>query len=68
VLAVLALIIVVGKSLIAFGIIMLLRFPIGTRSRWLTISASLAQIGEFSFILDCARRLAGASYLAKAGT
>jgi CPA2 family monovalent cation:H+ antiporter-2 len=47
VLAVLALI-VVGKSLIAFGIIMLLRFPIGTG---LMVSASLAQIGEFSFIL-----------------
>jgi len=47
VLAVLAMI-VVGKSLIAFGIIMLLRFPIGTG---LMVSASLAQIGEFSFIL-----------------
>jgi len=47
VLAVLALI-VVGKSLIAFAIIMLLRFPIGTG---LMVSASLAQIGEFSFIL-----------------
>jgi CPA2 family monovalent cation:H+ antiporter-2 len=47
VLAVLALIIV-GKSLIAFAIILLLRFPIGTG---LMVSASLAQIGEFSFIL-----------------
>jgi monovalent cation:H+ antiporter-2, CPA2 family len=47
VLAVLA-VIIVGKSLIAFGIIMLLRFPIGTG---LMVSASLAQIGEFSFIL-----------------
>jgi CPA2 family monovalent cation:H+ antiporter-2 len=47
VLAVLALI-VVGKSLIAFAIIMLLRFPIGTG---LMVSASLAQVGEFSFIL-----------------
>ncbi len=47
VLAVLALI-VVGKSLVAFGIIMLLRFPVGTG---LMVSASLAQIGEFSFIL-----------------
>ena len=47
VLAVLTLI-VVGKSLIAFAIIMLLRFPIGTG---LMVSASLAQIGEFSFIL-----------------
>ena len=41
-------VIVIGKSLIAFGIIMLLRFPIGTG---LMVSASLAQIGEFSFIL-----------------
>ncbi len=47
VLAVLALIIV-GKSLIAFGIVLLLRFPINTG---LMVSASLAQIGEFSFIL-----------------
>ena len=47
VLSVLALIIL-GKSLIAFAIIMLLRFPIGTG---LVVSASLAQIGEFSFIL-----------------
>ena len=47
VLTVLALIIL-GKALIAFGIIMLLRFPLGTG---LMVSASLAQIGEFSFIL-----------------
>jgi CPA2 family monovalent cation:H+ antiporter-2 len=47
VLAVLALI-VVGKSLIAFAIIMALRYPIGTG---LMVSASLAQVGEFSFIL-----------------
>jgi len=47
VLSVLALIIL-GKSLIAFAIIMLLRYPIGTG---LMVSASLAQIGEFSFIL-----------------
>ena len=47
VLAVLALI-VFGKSLIAFAIIILLRFPIATG---LMVSASLAQIGEFSFIL-----------------
>jgi CPA2 family monovalent cation:H+ antiporter-2 len=45
--AVLALI-VVGKSLIAFAIIMVLRYPVGTG---LTVSASLAQVGEFSFIL-----------------
>ncbi|MFN4016777.1 MAG: cation:proton antiporter [Reyranella sp.] len=47
VLSVLALIIL-GKSLIAFAIILLLRYPIGTG---LVVSASLAQIGEFSFIL-----------------
>jgi len=47
VLAVLALIIG-GKSLIAFVIVMLLRYPVGTG---LIVSASLAQIGEFSFIL-----------------
>ncbi len=40
--------IVVGKSLIAFGIVVLLRFPVGMG---LAVSASLAQIGEFSFIL-----------------
>ena len=47
VLAVLA-IIILGKSLAAFGIVLLLRFPAATA---LTVSASLAQIGEFSFIL-----------------
>lgn len=41
-------IIVVGKSLAAFAIVMLFGRPAGTA---LTISASLAQIGEFSFIL-----------------
>ncbi|MBO9588879.1 MAG: cation:proton antiporter [Devosia sp.] len=41
-------IIVVGKSLAAFAIVLLFRRPAGTA---LTISASLAQIGEFSFIL-----------------
>ena len=41
-------IIVVGKSLAAFMIVMAFRYPAGTA---LTISASLAQIGEFSFIL-----------------
>jgi len=41
-------IIVIGKSLAAFGIVLLFRRPVGTA---LTISASLAQIGEFSFIL-----------------
>jgi CPA2 family monovalent cation:H+ antiporter-2 len=47
VIAVLALI-VLGKSLIAFGIVLLLRYPVGMG---LLVSASLAQIGEFSFIL-----------------
>ncbi len=42
------LIILVGKSLAAFGIVRL--FGYGTHTA-LTISASLAQIGEFSFIL-----------------
>lgn len=47
VLAVLA-VIVVGKSLAAFGIVLALGHPVSTA---LTVSASLAQIGEFSFIL-----------------
>ncbi|MDB5602359.1 MAG: Kef family transporter [Xanthobacteraceae bacterium] len=42
------LIIVVGKSLAAFAIVRLFGYPTATA---LTISASLAQIGEFSFIL-----------------
>jgi len=42
------LIIMLGKSLAAFAIVVLFRRPISTA---LTISASLAQIGEFSFIL-----------------
>jgi len=41
-------IIVVGKSLAALGIVLTLRYPLGTA---LTVSAALAQIGEFSFIL-----------------
>ena len=41
-------IIIIGKSLAAFGIVLLFRRPVATA---LTISASLAQIGEFSFIL-----------------
>jgi CPA2 family monovalent cation:H+ antiporter-2 len=41
-------IIIIGKSLAAFGIVLLFRRPMATA---LTISASLAQIGEFSFIL-----------------
>jgi len=47
VLAVLA-IIMVGKSAAAFVIVLAFRHPVGTA---LTVSASLAQIGEFSFIL-----------------
>jgi len=42
------LIIVVGKSIAAYWIVRLFRHP---RSTALTISTSLAQIGEFSFIL-----------------
>ena len=41
-------IIIVGKSLVAFGIVLALRRPLSTA---LTVSAALAQIGEFSFIL-----------------
>jgi len=49
-LAVLAvlLVIVIGKSVAAFVIVLMFRHPVSTA---LTISASLAQIGEFSFIL-----------------
>jgi CPA2 family monovalent cation:H+ antiporter-2 len=47
VLAVLA-IIVIGKSVAAFLIVLAFRYPLNTA---LTVSASLAQIGEFSFIL-----------------
>ncbi|MFC6978040.1 YbaL family putative K(+) efflux transporter [Microbulbifer taiwanensis] len=47
VLAVLA-IIVLGKTLAAFALVLLFRYPLNTA---LTVSASLAQIGEFSFIL-----------------
>jgi CPA2 family monovalent cation:H+ antiporter-2 len=42
------LIVMVGKSIGAFGIVLLFRYPVHTA---LTISASLAQVGEFSFIL-----------------
>jgi CPA2 family monovalent cation:H+ antiporter-2 len=41
-------IIVLGKSLAAFLLVLALRYPLNTA---LTVSASLAQIGEFSFIL-----------------
>jgi monovalent cation:H+ antiporter-2, CPA2 family len=43
-----AAIIMLGKPLITFLIVVLLRYPIGTA---LIIAAGLAQIGEFSFIL-----------------
>ncbi|BCW90243.1 Putative cation/proton antiporter YbaL [Alphaproteobacteria bacterium SO-S41] len=47
VLAVVALI-VVGKGVIAYGVVAALRYPAGLG---LLVSASLAQVGEFSFIL-----------------
>lgn len=47
VLAVVA-IIMVGKSLAALALVIALRYPLNTA---LTVAASLAQIGEFSFIL-----------------
>jgi CPA2 family monovalent cation:H+ antiporter-2 len=47
VLAVVA-IIIVGKSMAALAIVLAFRYPLNTA---LTVSASLAQIGEFSFIL-----------------
>jgi CPA2 family monovalent cation:H+ antiporter-2 len=37
-----------GKSLVALGIVLLLGYPVGTA---IAVAASLAQIGEFSFIL-----------------
>ena len=41
-------VIVFGKSIAAFLLVLLLRYPVNTA---LTVSVSLAQIGEFSFIL-----------------
>jgi len=41
-------IIVIGKSLAAVALVLAFRYPLNTA---LTVSASLAQIGEFSFIL-----------------
>jgi CPA2 family monovalent cation:H+ antiporter-2 len=41
-------IIILGKSLAAAALVLALRYPLNTA---LTVSASLAQIGEFSFIL-----------------
>ncbi|GGR82219.1 YbaL family putative K(+) efflux transporter [Deinococcus sedimenti] len=43
-----ALIIMIGKTVAAFLIVRALRYPVGTA---LTVAFSLAQIGEFSFIL-----------------
>jgi CPA2 family monovalent cation:H+ antiporter-2 len=42
------LIIILGKTLAAFGLILALRYPLSTA---FMVSASLAQIGEFAFIL-----------------
>jgi CPA2 family monovalent cation:H+ antiporter-2 len=47
VLAVVA-VIVVGKSLVAFALVLAFRYPLPVA---VTIAASLAQIGEFSFIV-----------------
>jgi CPA2 family monovalent cation:H+ antiporter-2 len=49
-LAVLAVVLVIifGKSVVTFGIVLAFGYPVSTA---LTVSASLAQIGEFSFIL-----------------
>ena len=41
-------IIICGKSIAALGLVLAFRYPLNTA---LTVSASLAQIGEFSFIL-----------------
>jgi CPA2 family monovalent cation:H+ antiporter-2 len=41
-------VVLIGKSIAAFVIVRVFRYPVATA---LTISASLAQIGEFSFIL-----------------
>ena len=41
-------IIIVGKSIAALGLVLAFRYPLNTA---LTVAASLAQIGEFSFIL-----------------
>ncbi len=42
------LLILIGKTVLALGIVMVLGYPVSTA---LTVSAALAQIGEFSFIL-----------------
>lgn len=41
-------VVMVGKSIAAFVIVVVFRYPLNTA---LTVSASLAQVGEFSFIL-----------------
>jgi CPA2 family monovalent cation:H+ antiporter-2 len=41
-------IIVIGKSIAAAGLVLMFRYPLNTA---LTVAASLAQIGEFSFVL-----------------
>ncbi|MDI4631761.1 cation:proton antiporter [Pelomonas sp. V22] len=41
-------VIIVGKTLAALALVLMLRYPLNTA---LTVGASLAQIGEFSFIL-----------------
>lgn len=46
--AIVAAIIIIGKSLAALGIVLALRRPLRTA---LTVAAALSQIGEFSFIL-----------------
>ena len=47
-LALVVAIIMIGKTLAAIGLVLLFRYPLNTA---LTVGASLAQIGEFSFIL-----------------
>jgi len=49
-------VIVLGKSVAAAVLVLLLRYPLHTA---LTVSASLAQIGEFSFILGTLGRTLG---------
>ena len=41
-------IVMIGKTLLAVGLVLIFRYPLNTA---LTVGASLAQIGEFSFIL-----------------
>ena len=59
------LIIVLGKSVAAYAIVRMFRYSHATA---LTISASLAQIGEFSFILAGLGVIAGAAAGARAAT